>query len=91
MGVVDRFKGAGLFAKVSLALLMVSTLFVWIAYTCTGWGEAVSGPRAGTHFGLWRICSNHDYTPGCTPTDGWANGKTLAEYNMHISISSDSL
>ncbi|XP_045185708.1 uncharacterized protein LOC123543700 [Mercenaria mercenaria] len=73
MGVVDGFKGAGLFAKIALVLLLIATLFVWIAYTCTGWGEAKSGANDGTHIGLWRICSDNKYTPGCSQTDGWAN------------------
>ncbi|XP_045187973.1 uncharacterized protein LOC123545730 [Mercenaria mercenaria] len=63
----------GLYAKLALGLLSISTLFAWIAYTCTGWGEAVSGPLAGTHYGLWRVCSDNKYTPGCVTTDGWAN------------------
>lgn len=73
MGAVEGFKGSGLFAKVSLVLLIIAALFVWIAYTCTGWGIAKSGPREGTHYGLWRICSDDPYIPGCAPTDGWAN------------------
>lgn len=81
MGVVDGFKGAGLFAKIALVLLAISTLFVWIAFTCTGWGEEKLSADAKTiarsHIGLWRMCSNNENTPNCAPTDGWANGKTL--------------
>ncbi|XP_045185698.2 uncharacterized protein LOC123543691 [Mercenaria mercenaria] len=73
MGVVDGFKGAGLFAKIAVVLLLIATLFVWIAYTCTGWGEAKSGTADRIHIGLWRICSDNKYTPGCSQTDGWAN------------------
>lgn len=72
MGAVDSLKGSGLFAKVALVLLIVAALFTWIAYTCTGWGEDTV---SGTHIGLWRICSSNAYTPSCSPTDGWANGK----------------
>lgn len=70
MGAVEGFKGSGLFAKLALVLLLIATLFTWIAYTCTGWGEE---KRSGMHIGLWRICSSNHYTPGCSPTDGWAN------------------
>ncbi|XP_060584999.1 uncharacterized protein LOC132740956 [Ruditapes philippinarum] len=73
MGVVDGFKGAGLFAKIAFGLLLVATLFAWIAYTCTGWGEATSGTNEGRHYGLWRSCSDDKYTPTCIQLDGWAN------------------
>lgn len=77
MGVVDSFKGAGLFAKIALALLSISALFVWIAYTCTGWGEEKIAAKAestgSSHYGLWRICSNNVNSPSCVPTDGWGN------------------
>lgn len=74
MGVVDGFKGAGLFAKIAFVLLLVATMFVWIAYTCTGWGEATSGSNKGRHYGLWRSCSDNEYSPSCVQLDGWANG-----------------
>lgn len=77
MGAVDSFKGAGLFAKIALALLSIYGLFVWIAYTCTGWGEKMTGPQGNSfqskHYGLWRICSNSEIRPDCEPTDGWGN------------------
>lgn len=68
MGVVDGFKGAGLFAKIAFVLLLVATLFAWIAYTCTGWGES----NDGTHYGLWRWCTDNIYAPGCQEVDGIA-------------------
>lgn len=76
MGFVNGFKASGLFAKMALALLIVSCVFAWIAYTCTGWGEERD---SGVHYGLWRICSNDKYVSGCFPTDGWANGKTTSK------------
>ncbi|XP_033735208.1 uncharacterized protein LOC117323836 [Pecten maximus] len=68
MGVVDGIKSASLFGKLAFFLLAVALLFVYIAFTTTGWGENASG----THWGLWRICGNNEYIPGCTPVDGWA-------------------
>lgn len=61
--------------KLVLLLLSISTLFAWIAYTCTGWGELVSGAGTGTHFGLWRICSDKDVAQRCESVNGWAKGK----------------
>jgi hypothetical protein len=85
MGVVDGFKGAGLFAKIAFGLLLVATLFAWIAYTCTGWGEATSGTNKGRHYGLWRSCSDDKYNPTCIQLDGWANGKPVNKI-FHVNL-----
>lgn len=76
MGAVDSYRGAGLFAKIAVALLSISAMFVWIAYTCTGWGEGKIGlaiSYESRHYGLWRICSNNEISPDCEATDGWGN------------------
>ncbi|KAK3608542.1 hypothetical protein CHS0354_042519 [Potamilus streckersoni] len=68
MGVVDGFKSASLFAKISFVLLVVAALFASIAFTCTGWAKN----NVGAHYGLWRLCGENVYAPGCTQLDGWA-------------------
>ncbi|KAJ8309593.1 hypothetical protein KUTeg_014467 [Tegillarca granosa] len=68
MSVIDDLKSASLFGKLAFVFLAIASLFVCIAFTCTGWGEL----NTGMHWGLWRVCSENTYTPGCTPTDGWA-------------------
>ncbi|WAR18469.1 hypothetical protein MAR_000307 [Mya arenaria] len=73
MGVAEGFKGSGVFAKVSLGMLLLAAMFAWIAFTCTGWGRTdTPGALADTYFGLWRICTDAIPFPNCRPTDGWA-------------------
>ncbi|KAL3872780.1 hypothetical protein ACJMK2_035981 [Sinanodonta woodiana] len=67
MGVVEGFKSASLFAKISFVLLVVAALFTSIAFTCTGWAKN----DAGFHYGLWRLCGENVYNPGCVQLDGW--------------------
>jgi hypothetical protein len=87
MGVVDGFKGAGLSAKIAFWLLLVATMFVWIAYTCTGWAEGTSGYDEGRHYGLWRSCTDDKYYPGCYELDGWANGKPVYKiFNVDLNF-----
>ncbi|OWF52974.1 uncharacterized protein LOC110447021 [Mizuhopecten yessoensis] len=68
MGIVDGVKSASLFGKLAFFMLAVALLFVYIAFATTGWGEN----DTGKHWGLWRICGNNVYSPGCTQVDGWA-------------------
>ena len=75
MASTSEENSATFYNKLALGLLSIATLFAWIAYTCTGWGEAVDGSREGLHYGLWRICFENKNIPGCVATDGWANGK----------------
>jgi hypothetical protein len=81
MGVVDNFKSASVFGKVAFILLFIATFFILIAFTCTGWAESNETYGGGykIHWGLWRRCSNQEYTSAagtvCIPLDGWANGE----------------
>lgn len=80
MAVMDDFKGASIINKIAFIILLVALLCVYIAFTCTGWGEV----NTGGHWGLWRACGNADTgSGGCSQLDGWANGITgVIMYNM---------
>lgn len=75
MPVLDRFKDAGVLAKTAFVTLLAAALFVWIAYTCTGWGgyarKTEPYKRSGRHVGLWRSCSDDKDSPSCSDLDGW--------------------
>jgi hypothetical protein len=71
MGIKDGFMGASIMMKIAFILLILAALFVTIGFTCTGWAES----SAGTHWGLWRRCSENEFTAGCTELDGWALGE----------------
>jgi hypothetical protein len=78
MSIIETFKETGIFVKISSSSLLVSLLFVWIAFTCTGWGgydrKEVPSVKNGLHFGLWRLCDDSIIVTPCKPLDGVTNG-----------------
>nr|XP_022330142.1 uncharacterized protein LOC111128677 [Crassostrea virginica] len=76
MGVVDGFKSASIFGKISFILLFIASFCIVIAFTCTGWAESNENFGGGSqiHWGLWRRCTEDEVnTAPCSPLDGWAN------------------
>ena len=79
MGVVDGFKSASIFGKISFILLFIASFCIVIAFTCTGWAESNENFGGGSqiHWGLWRRCTENEVsTAPCSPLDGWANGRS---------------
>ena len=78
MSIIDTLKDTGILVKICGSSLLVSLLFVWIAFTCTGWGgyarQEKPYERSGLRFGLWRVCDEKKYVTPCQPLDGVAIG-----------------
>lgn len=86
MGVVDGFKSASIFGKISFILLFIASFCIVIAFTCTGWAESNENFGGGSqiHWGLWRRCTENEVsTAPCSPLDGWANGRSSVSSAEH--------
>ena len=75
MAVRDGFMNSSLLMKICFVLLLIASLFNWIAFTTTSWGYY---KNSATNFGIgiWRACGDKASTGiGCAQLDGTYSGE----------------